>query len=107
MFRKIILKLIQDPAGLFKVLLFRIKLFYKWFNAFYIQKNREVIERTHWYRNKGDDYLRLRYKLNEESIVFDLVGYLGNSSESILKKFDCKVFLFEPSLFFYKKCLKN
>lgn len=107
MFRKIILKLIQDPAGLFKVLLFRIKLFYKWFLAFYIKKNREVIERTHWYRNKGDDYLRLRYKLNEESIVFDVGGYVGNFSESILKKFGCKVFLFEPSSFFYKECLKR
>jgi len=105
--KKIILKLISDPLGLLKILLFRIKLFYKWFYAFYIVKDRAIIERTKWYRDKGDEYLRLEYNLNEDSIVFDIGGYVGDFAEKISKKFGCKIYLFEPSQSFYKKCLER
>jgi FkbM family methyltransferase len=105
--KKIILKLINDPLGLFKILLFRIKLFYKWFYAFYIEKDRAIIERTKWYRDKGDEYLRLEYNLNQDSIVFDIGGYVGDFAEKIFKKFGCKIYLFEPSQSFYKKCLER
>ena len=107
MIKKIILKLISDPLGLLKILLFRIKLFYKWFYAFYIVKDRAIIERTKWYRDKGDEYLRLEYNLNEDSIVFDIGGYVGDFAEKISKKFGCKIYLFEPSQSFYKKCLER
>ena len=107
MIKKVILKLIKDPRGLFKILLFRIRLFYKWFYAFYIKKDIGTIERTKWYRDKGDDYLRLKYNLNKNSIVFDVGGYLGDFAEKISKKFDCKIYLFEPSLSFYNKCLER
>ena len=107
MIKKIILKLISDPLGLLKILLFRIKLFYKWFYAFYIVKDRAIIERTKWYRDKGDKYLRLEYNLNEDSIVFDIGGYVGDFAEKISKKFGCKIYLFEPSQSFYKKCLER
>lgn len=107
MIKKIILKLINDPLGLFKILLFRIKLFYKWFYAFYIEKDRAIIERTKWYRDKGDEYLRLEYNLNQDSIVFDIGGYVGDFAEKISKKFGCKIYLFEPSQSFYKKCLER
>tara|TARA_B100000586_G_C20060127_1_gene405911 strand:+ start:285 stop:1007 length:723 start_codon:yes stop_codon:yes gene_type:complete len=105
--KKIILKLINDPLGLLKILLLRIKLFYKWFYAFYIAKDRAIIERTKWYRDKGDEYLRLEYNLNEDSIVFDIGGYVGDFAEKISKKFGCKIYLFEPSQSFYKKCLER
>jgi len=107
MIKKIILKLIKDPLGLFKILLFRIKLFYKWFYAFYIEKDRTIVERTKWYRDKGDENLRLEYNLYEDSIVFDVGGYVGDFAEKISKKFGCKIYLFEPSQFFYKKCLER
>lgn len=107
MIKKIILKLIKDPIGLFKILLFRIRLFYKWFYAFYIKKDMGVIERTKWYRDKGDDYLRFEYNLNKSSIVFDIGGYVGDFAEKISNKFGCKVYLFEPSSIFYKKCLER
>ena len=107
MIKKVILKLIKDPRGLFKILLFRIRLFYKWFYAFYIKKDIGTIERTKWYRDKGDDRLRLKYNLNKSSIVFDVGGYLGDFAEKISKKFDCKIYLFEPSLSFYNKCLER
>ena len=107
MIKKVILKLIKDPRGLFKILLFRIRLFYKWFYAFYIKKDIGTIERTKWYRDKGDDRLRLKYNLNKSSIVFDVGGYLGDFTEKISKKFDCKIYLFEPSLSFYNQCLER
>ena len=93
MIKKIILKLIHDPLGLFKILIFRIKLFYKWFYAFYIEKDRTIVERTKWYRDKGDENLRLEYNLYEDSIVFDVGGYVGDFAEKISKKFGCKIYL--------------
>lgn len=107
MIKKKILKLAKDPRRIFKIILFRIKLFYKWFYAFYIQKDRGTIERTKWYKDKGDNYLRLEYNLNKNSIVFDIGGYLGDFTEKIYNKFNCKVYLFEPSLSFYNQCLER
>ncbi len=107
MIKKIILKLFKDPYGLVKILLFRINLFYKWFFAYYIKKDRVVIERTKWYRDKGDKYLRLKYNLNKDSVVLDVGGYIGDFSEQIYEKFGCKVYLFEPSPSFYSKCLER
>ena len=105
MIKKIMLKLFKDPYGLVKVLLFRVNLFYKWFYAYYVQKDRAVIERTKWYRDKGDEYLRLKYNFNKDSVVFDVGGYIGDFTEKINEKFRCKIYLFEPSPSFYKKCL--
>ena len=107
MIKKIILKLFKDPFGLIKILFFRIGLFYKWFYAYYIKKDIGVIERTKWYRDKGDDSLRLKYSLNKDSVVFDIGGYIGDFSEKIFNKFGCNIYLFEPSSSFYKKCLER
>ena len=107
MLKKIISKLIKDPLGLLKAILFRIKLFYKWFFAFYIIKDFGTIERTRWYKDKGDDNLRHNYNLNEKSVIFDIGGYLGNFSDKISKKYDSKIYLFEPSLDFYAKCINR
>ena len=107
MIKKIILKLFNDPFGLIKILFFRIRLFYKWFYAYYIKKDIGVIERTKWYRDKGDDNLRLKYNLNKDSVVFDIGGYIGDFSEKIFNKFGCNIYLFEPSSSFYKKCLER
>ena len=70
MLKKIIFKLFKDPIGLLKAILFRIRIFYKWFYAFYIKKDFGTIERTRWYKDKGDDNLRLNYNLNKNSIIF-------------------------------------
>ena len=107
MIKKIIIKLLRDPFGLIKILFFRIRLFYKWFYAYYIKKDIGVIERTKWYRDKGDDNLRLKYNLNKDSVVFDIGGYIGDFSEKIFNKFGCNIYLFEPSSSFYKKCLER
>tara|TARA_B100001540_G_scaffold95539_1_gene86097 strand:- start:640 stop:1371 length:732 start_codon:yes stop_codon:yes gene_type:complete len=107
MVKKIIFKLFKDPIGLLKAILFRIRIFYKWFYAFYIKKDFGTIERTRWYKDKGDDNLRLNYNLNKNSIIFDIGGYLGDFTEKISKKFDSKIYLFEPNLEFYEKCLNK
>ena len=107
MIKKIIFKLFKDPIGLLKAILFKIRIFYKWFYAFYIKKDFGTIERTRWYKDKGDDNLRLNYDLNKNSIIFDIGGYLGDFTEKISKKFDSKIYLFEPNLEFYEKCLNK
>ncbi len=107
MIKKIIYKLINNPSSLIKISLFKLKIFWKWFHAYYIQKNEIVISRTKWYRNKGDIKLRLKYKLNKNSTVFDIGGYKGNFCQKIIDKFNCRVYLFEPNQTFYNECVKN
>ena len=107
MIKKIIIKIFKDPLGFVRILLFRLRLYFKWFYAFYIKKDYGVIERTRWYRENGDENLRFKYELNSNSIVFDIGGYMGDFAYKINKKFGCKVYLFEPSLLFYKECLKK
>ena len=50
-----------------------------------------------WFRDGGDENLRLSYDLNSESIFFELGGYLGNYTKKILDKFNPVSYIFEPS----------
>ena len=102
-----ILKLLKDPARIIRIVFFKIRIFYKWFYAQYILKDFTVIERTRWYREKGDKKLRLNYKLNKNSVVFDIGGYVGNFSNLIYEKYKCTVYIFEPSPEFYKVCVER
>mgnify|MGYP001449673741 CR=1 FL=1 len=104
---KRILSLLKDPVKIIRIIFFRIKLFYKWFYAQYIIKDFAIIERTRWYKEKGDKKLRLDYKLNENSIVFDIGGYVGDFTSLIYEKYKCKVYIFEPSQVFYKTCIER
>ena len=105
--QKKIFKLLKNPVKIIKIVFFRIRLFYKWFYAQYVIKDFAVIERTRWYREKGDEKLRLDYKLNKDSIVFDIGGYIGDFSNSIYEKYKCKIYIFEPSPLFYKICVER
>ena len=105
--QKKIIELLKDPAKIIKIIFFRVRLFYKWFYAQYIIKDFAVKERTRWYREKGDEKLRLDYKLNKDSIVFDIGGYIGDFSNSIYEKYKCKIYIFEPSPLFYKICVER
>jgi FkbM family methyltransferase len=64
-----------------------------------------LIQAEHWFRDQGDETLRLDYPLTSESIVFDLGGYHGDFAEAIYNKFGCKVYIFEPVEEFYKQCV--
>ena len=79
----------------------KIKRFYR----LHILRDEHSIALSQWSRDKGDEKLRYNYPLlNEKSIVFDLGGYVGDFAYNINKKYDCKVYLFEPHQSFYKQC---
>jgi FkbM family methyltransferase len=45
----------------------------------------------HW-----DDYERVEYPLDENSVVFDVGGFVGNWSQQIWDKYHCNIHIFEP-----------
>jgi FkbM family methyltransferase len=49
-----------------------------------------------WFKVDGDHTLRLNYKLDDNSIVFDLGGYKGEWANNIHCKYGCNVIIFEP-----------
>jgi len=49
-----------------------------------------------WKLIDGDNTLWINYHLKKNSIVFDLGGYKGIWSETILKKYHCNIYIFEP-----------
>jgi len=49
-----------------------------------------------WNTVGGDLNFRLNHDLNENSIVFDVGGYKGETSEAIFKKYNCTIHIFEP-----------
>lgn len=71
----------------------------------YIQRDPFLLEVARWFKDKGDETLRLKYPLTEESIVFDIGGYQGDFAAAINKKYGCKVYLFEPVQEFYQNCV--
>ena len=56
-----------------------------------------------WFKDDGDNTLRLDYDLNEDSVVFDLGGYKGEWSKNIYAKYNCKIYIFEPVKAFYEQ----
>lgn len=64
-----------------------------------------------WFKDKGDETLRLNYALDENSLVFDIGGYKGEFASSIINKYNCNIHIFEPIPEFYQiivdKFLKN
>ena len=57
-------------------------------------------------RFKIDDVrfgLRINYKLDSNSVVFDVGGFLGEWSEKIFKKYGCNIYIFEPVPEFFNK----
>ena len=54
-----------------------------------------------WFRDDGDSTRLLKHDLNSDSVVFEVGGYLGNFTEKIHNKFDCRVCVFEPVKDFY------
>lgn len=67
--------------------------------------DRESLER--WFEDKGDENHRLNYELNENSLVIDLGGYLGEWTEKIYKKYSCNVYTFEPVKNYYNNILEK
>ncbi len=64
-----------------------------------------LLEIKRWFRDDGDNTLRLNYPLTKESVVWDLGGYHGDFAAEILRRYDCRVFLFEPVPKFHAQCI--
>lgn len=60
-----------------------------------------------WFKDNGDDTLRLDYPLNENSVVFDIGGYKGEFARDIFCKYNAAIFVFEPLLEFYQIAVKR
>jgi len=69
-----------------------------------VEQNKEV---QRWFSDGGDYELRLDYNLDDESVVFDLGGYQGWFAENINQKFKSKIYVFEPSIPFYRSMDKK
>ncbi|MBH98933.1 MAG: hypothetical protein CMM56_10850 [Rhodospirillaceae bacterium] len=66
-----------------------------WFNRkLYRKKHRQVLQK--WWTDGGDERFRYNYDLSSDDYVMDLGGYEGTWSESIKKKFGCRIAIFEP-----------
>jgi len=55
-----------------------------------------------WHDIDGENTFRISYKLDENSIVFDLGGYVGEWSKKIFSSYGSNIFIFEPVLRFVK-----
>lgn len=58
-----------------------------------------------WFRDDGDNTLRLDYPLNPDSVVWDLGGYHGDFAHQINQRYGCRVFVFEPMPAFHAQCV--
>ncbi len=70
---------------------------------------RDHVEReaARWFRDRGDETLRLDYPLSWKSVVFDCGGYEGDWAASIRQRYGCSVFVFEPVQAFLDGILKR
>lgn len=58
-----------------------------------------------WLDVDGDNTLRMDYKLDPSSIVFDVGGYLGDWTAKVFDKFGCEIYVFEPVSRFYEELI--
>ena len=63
--------------------------------AVYIKRDRKQISYFKYIEN-GGELLRLDYPLNEDAIIIDAGGYIGDFVADMTQKFDCRVDVFEP-----------
>lgn len=50
----------------------------------------------HWFRQCGDETLRLDYPLDPTSIVLDVGGFEGNFAAALYARYGCMIHVFEP-----------
>lgn len=75
----------------------------KRFNDIHIKKDEFMQNIYNWQDDKGDQSLRLAYPLDENSLVFDVGGYIGNFAADIFCRYNCNIYIFEPVTNFYEK----
>jgi len=65
--------------------------------------NTKTRSRFLWNLRDGDNSLTLKYPLNQNSVVFDVGAYKGVFTKKIFKKFNCKVYAFEPLKIYFEE----
>jgi len=61
---------------------------------------------TRWTNDRGDFVYRLKYELNQDSVVFDVGGFRGEWTTSIFCLYGCNVHVFEP-IQGYIECIQD
>ena len=72
-----------------------------WFYKIYIKHDSFLITANRWFKDNGDSTLRVDYPLSENSIVFDVGGYMGEWSLKIAERYNPYIYVFEPVPEFY------
>jgi len=62
----------------------------------YVLRDRFERAAAAWFRDHGDETLRLDYPLDRNSVVFDCGGFEGDWAAAIHERYGCRVFVFEP-----------
>lgn len=75
----------------------------KRYNDIHIKKDEFMKNIYKWQDDRGDQTLRLSYPLNENSLVFDVGGYIGSFAADIFCKYNCNIYIFEPVTESYEK----
>jgi len=70
--------------------------------AVYFLKDKKIIDHVAWFREKGDSSLKFDFPLGLDSVVVLVGGHKGDIAEELLRRFNCKVYVFEPVLEFYQ-----
>lgn len=86
----------------FNYVLFHLRKLY----LLYIKNDFHTKNVEAWYRDNKKADLRHTYDLNDNSIVIDAGGYKGDWAETISKKYNAKIFIYEPVPQFYE-IIKN
>jgi FkbM family methyltransferase len=73
----------------------------------HIRRDPFLLEVRRWFRDRGDETLRLDYPLDAKSLVVDVGGYRGDFADAIHKRFGCRVVIFEPVPAFFSHCEKR
>ncbi|VAX34855.1 hypothetical protein MNBD_UNCLBAC01-1097 [hydrothermal vent metagenome] len=73
------------------------------FCKLYVIRDPFTVSVNKWFKDDGDNTLRLNYPLTEDSIVLDVGGYEGEWSNKIYEKYESHIFIFEPVVKYYEK----
>lgn len=73
----------------------------------HIRRDPFLREVRRWFKDRGDQTLRLDYPLRGDSLVLDVGAYRGDFAHAIYQRFGCRVLLFEPVAEFYEHCVER
>jgi FkbM family methyltransferase len=79
----------------------------RWLYGLHVRRDPFLREVRRWFRDKGDQTLRLDYPLEPSSTVVDIGGYIGDFAEAIHRRYGCRVLVFEPVPEYFLRCVSR